>query len=183
MILWHLGATVLIVRYVFRDPDMDLRWVLVGSILPDLIDKPIGSVFFHDTFGTHRLFAHSIVFPITAFALVLLVTRRGTNRRRGFIGLVIGVFVHLLLDAAWATPEAFWWPFFGWEFPTVFESDFLSLLQRMLSDPIVWVGEAIGAAYLAMLWRRYLSTDGQLRRFWREDGRIDLPAQNQSSVE
>ncbi len=183
MILWHLGATVLIVRYVFRDPDMDLRWVLVGSILPDLLDKPIGSVFFHDTFGTHRLFAHSIVFPITAFAMVLLVTRRGTNRRRGSIGLVIGVFVHLLLDAAWATPEAFWWPFFGWEFPTVFESDLLSLLQRMLSDPVVWVGEAIGAAYLAVLWRRYLSAEGQLRRFWREDGRIDLPAQDQSSVE
>jgi len=179
VILWHLGATVLIVRYVFRDPAMDLRWVLVGSILPDLIDKPIGSVFFHDTFGTHRLFAHSIVFPITAFALVLLVTRRDTERRRGSIGLVIGVFVHLLLDAAWATPEAFWWPFFGWEFPTVFESDLLSLLQRMLSDPVVWVGEAIGAAYLVMLWRRYLSADGQLRRFWREDGRIDLPAENQ----
>ena len=26
-------ATVLMVRYVFRDPDMDLRWVLVGSLL------------------------------------------------------------------------------------------------------------------------------------------------------
>jgi membrane-bound metal-dependent hydrolase YbcI (DUF457 family) len=150
----------------------------MGSILPDLIDKPIGSVFFHGTFGTHRLFAHSIVFPIMAFAVALLVTRRGTSRRQGFIGLVIGVFVHLLLDAAWATPEAFWWPFFGWEFPTVFESDLLPLLRRMLSDPIVWLGEAAGAAYLAMLWRRYLPAGGQLRRFWKEDGRIAFPAEN-----
>ena len=175
MILWHLGATVLIVRYVFRDPDMDLRWVLAGSILPDLIDKPIASVFFHDTFGTHRIFAHSIVFPMVAFAVVLIVTKRGTDLRRGLIGAVIGVFIHLLLDAAWATPEAFWWPFFGLEFPRVLDSDLISLLGRMLSDPIVWAGEAIGAAYLVLLWRRYLGAEGALRQFFRVDGRIGLP--------
>lgn len=175
MILWHLGATVLIVRYVFRDPDMDLRWVMAGSILPDVIDKPIGSVFFQSTFGTHRVFAHSIMFSILAFAVVLIATRRGTNWRRGFIGLVIGMFIHLLLDAAWATPEAFWWPFFGWQFPKVLDSDLLSLVGRMVSDPLVWAGEVVGAAYLVWLWRRYLAADGAVRRFVRRDGRIALP--------
>jgi membrane-bound metal-dependent hydrolase YbcI (DUF457 family) len=175
VILWHFGATVLIVRYVFRDPDMDLRWVLAGSILPDLIDKPIASVFFHDTFGTHRIFAHSIVFPMLAFAVVLVATKRGTNLRRGLIGAVIGVFIHLLLDAAWATPEAFWWPFFGLEFPRVLDSDLMSLLGRMLSDPLVWAGEAAGAAYLVLLWSRYLRAEGALRQFFRANGRIGLP--------
>ncbi len=175
MILWHLGATVLIVRYVFRDPDMDLRWVLAGSILPDVIDKPIGSLLFHDTFGTHRLFAHSIVFPMAAFGIALIATKRGTGLRRGLIGLTIGLFVHLLLDAAWATPEAFWWPFFGWEFPKVLDSDLFSLLGRMLSEPLVWAGEAAGAAYIVFLWRRYLAEAGAMRRFVRLDGRVDLP--------
>ncbi len=176
MILWHLGATALIVRYVFRDPDMDLRYVLAGSVLPDVIDKPIGTLLFHDTFGTHRLFAHSVVFPMIVFGVALIVTKRGTGLRRGFIGLVIGAFVHLLLDATWATPEAFWWPFFGWEFPKVFESDFLSLLGRMVSDPLVWAGEAAGTAYLIFLWRRYLSAAGAVRHFAKADGRVDLPA-------
>lgn len=176
MILWHLGATVLIVRYVFRDPEMDLRWVLAGSILPDVIDKPIGSVFFHDIFGTHRLFAHSIIFPMVGFAVVLIATRRGSGLRLGFLGLMIGVFVHLLLDAAWATPEAFWWPLFGWEFPKVLDADLLSLLGRMVSEPLVWVGEAAGAAYLIFLWRRYLTAKGHLRAFATVDGRIDFPA-------
>ncbi len=40
MIFWHLGITVLIARYVFRDPNMDLRWLMLGSLLPDVIDKP-----------------------------------------------------------------------------------------------------------------------------------------------
>ena len=175
MILWHVGATVLMVRYVFRDPNMDLRWVMVGSLLPDLIDKPIGSIFFHDTFGTHRLLAHAVVFPIVGLAVVLVATRRGSAIRRGLIGLVIGVFVHLLLDAAWASPEAFWWPFFGAEFPPIVDSDFASLLARMVSDPLVWAGEAVGLAYLALLWRRHLGAPGALGRFFKVDGRVDLP--------
>lgn len=175
MILWHLGATVLMVRYVFRDPAMDLRWVMVGSLLPDLIDKPIGSIAFHSTFGTHRLFAHSVLFPIVGLAVVLIVTRRGTSLRRGLIGVVIGVFVHLLLDAAWASPEAFWWPLFGWEFPPVHESNFVKLLGRMVTEPLVWVGEAAGLGYLVYLWRRHLRGEGELRRFLMVDGAIPLP--------
>jgi hypothetical protein len=174
MILWHVGATVLMVRYVFRDPDMDLRWVMAGSLLPDLIDKPIGSVFFHETFGTHRLFAHSVLFPMVALAVVLITTGRGSAIRKGLIGAVIGVFVHLLLDAAWAAPEAFWWPLFGTEFPRVFDSDIGSLLARMLSDPLVWAGEALGLVYLVFLWRRHLAAPGAVGRFVTEDGRIDF---------
>jgi len=175
VILWHLGATALIVRYVFRDPDMDLRWVLAGSILPDVIDKPIGSVFFNSTFETHRLFAHSVVFAMVALAVVLIVTKRGTVWRRGLIGLVVGAFVHLLLDAVWTTPKAFWWPLFGWDFPRILDSELLPLLGRMVSNPLVWAGEAVGAAYLIFLWRRYLSAEGELRRFFTIDGRVGLP--------
>jgi membrane-bound metal-dependent hydrolase YbcI (DUF457 family) len=172
MILWHLGATLLAVRYVYRDPAMDLRWVLVGSLLPDLIDKPIGSVFFHDTFGTHRLAAHAIVLPILAFFAVLAFTRRGRTRK-ALVGLVIGWLFHLVLDAAWAVPEAFWWPFFGWSFPPQPDSAIGPLLARMLSDPLVWAGEAAGAAYLVYLWRRYLSEPGSLRGFF-STGRIPM---------
>jgi len=165
---------VLIVRYVFRDPAMDLRWVIAGSLLPDVIDKPIGSILFHDTFGTHRLFTHSVLVPMLALGVVLLTTDRGSGIRKGLIGAIIGVFLHLLLDAAWASPEAFWWPLFGWEFPRVLDSDFLSLLGRMVSDPLVWIGEALGAGYLVFLWRRYLADEGELRRFVMTDGRVAL---------
>lgn len=174
MIFWHLGATTLMVRYVFRDPDMDLRWVLAGSLLPDVIDKPIGSIFFHDTFGTHRLFAHSVLFPMVALAVVLIATTRASAIRKGLIGAVIGVFVHLLLDAAWASPEAFWWPLFGTEFPRVLDSDLVSLLGRMLSDPLVWAGEVIGLGYLVFLWRRYLAEPGALQRFIGADGAVPM---------
>jgi membrane-bound metal-dependent hydrolase YbcI (DUF457 family) len=173
VIFWHLGITLLIVRYVFRDPNMDLRWVLVGSLLPDVIDKPIGSIFFHDTFGTHRLFAHALVFPVALLAVVMVVTRRGTASRRGAIAVVIGCFVHLLLDGVWISPETFLWPFFGLEFPRVAGSEFGSLVRNMLASPMVWLGEALGVAYLAYLWRRHLGASGDVKRF-AGDGRLAL---------
>jgi membrane-bound metal-dependent hydrolase YbcI (DUF457 family) len=173
MILWHLGITVLIVRYVFRDPDMDLRWVLFGSILPDLIDKPIGSLLFNDTFHTHRLFAHSVLFPIVGLLIAIVVTDRGSALRKGLIGLVIGCLIHLVLDAAWADPEAFWWPLFGFDFPHVAGSGFGELLRSMITNPWVWLGEAAGGAYLVYLWRTHL-TSGGIARFVR-DGRIPMP--------
>ncbi len=173
MILWHLGLTLLIVRYVFRDPKMDLRWVLFGSVLPDLIDKPIGSLLFHDVFGTHRLFAHAVVFPVVLLAIVMLATRRGTTGRKAAIAVVIGCFVHLLLDGVWTNPEAFLWPLFGIEFPEVAGSAFFTLIGNMMRSPFMWAGEAVGLAYLVFLWRRYLDEPGDLRRF-AGDGRIAM---------
>ncbi len=175
MIFWHLGVTALLVRYVFRDPRMDLRWVLVGSILPDLIDKPIGSVLFHDQLGSDRLAAHAVVFPVAAMFVVLAATSRGSALRKGLIGLVIGSLFHLVLDAAWADPEAFWWPFFGLDFPPRTDSAIGPLLERMITDPLVWAGEAVGLAYLVYLWRTHLAEPGAVRRFL-GDGRIPMPA-------
>ncbi|MDX1691670.1 MAG: metal-dependent hydrolase [Acidimicrobiia bacterium] len=174
MILWHLGMTVLAVRYVFRDPAMDLRWVLVGSLLPDLVDKPIGAILFHDTFGTDRLVGHSVVFPVVMLFVVLGATRRGSGLRRGLIGLVIGSLLHLVLDAAWADPEAFWWPFFGFDFPMRPDSAFPELVRRMVTDPWVWAGEAVGLAYLVGLWRTQLAGSWGLRGFLRT-GRVPMP--------
>lgn len=174
MIFWHLGMTVLIVRYVYRDPGMDLRWVLAGSILPDVIDKPIGSILFHDTFQTHRLFSHSVLFPIVGLLVVVLVTSRGSSLRKSLIALVIGALIHLVLDAAWADVEAFWWPLFGLDFPHVANSAFPQLVESMVRNPWVWAGEVVGIAYLVGLWRSHLREDGAVERFVR-NGQIAMP--------
>ncbi|HSG79718.1 MAG TPA: metal-dependent hydrolase [Acidimicrobiia bacterium] len=179
MVLWHLGVTTLLVRYVFRDPRMDLRWVLVGSLLPDLVDKPIGSVLFNEQLGSDRLVAHAVVFPVVAMFVVLVATPRGSALRKGLIGVVIGALFHLVLDGAWADPEAFWWPFFGLGFPLRPDSAIGPLLGRMVADPLVWVGEAVGLAYLVVLWRTHLSEPGSVRGFLR-DGRIPMPAAGSS---
>jgi len=173
MFLWHLGMTTLIARYVFRDPAMDLRWLALGSLIPDIIDKPIGSILWNDVFHAHRLFGHALIAPVTALLLVMVVTRRQSTARRAGIVVVLGWFVHLVLDGVWASPEGFLWPLFGLEFPHIAGSDFWTLVGDMVSSPLVWAGEAIGAAYLVYLWRSRLAGRGALRGFLR-DGRIAL---------
>ena len=173
MILWHLGMTTLIARYVFRDPNMDLRWLALGSLLPDIIDKPIGSILWHDVFGSHRLFAHAILLPVVALMAVMAVTHRTSTARRAGIVVVLGWFIHLVLDGVWASPEGFLWPFFGLEFPTLAGSDFGTLVGDMLSNPLVWLGEAVGAGYLVYLWRTRLTAPGAIGQFAR-DGRVAM---------
>ncbi len=61
MPLGHLGIPLLMV-FTRRDPDIDVRLLMLGSILPDLIDKPLGHLIFPEDNG--RIFAHSLLFVI-----------------------------------------------------------------------------------------------------------------------
>ncbi len=176
MILWHLGATVAIARYVFRDPNMDLRFLMVGAVLPDLIDKPIGSLIFNEQLQNGRVYAHALLFPVVVLVVVMLFTDRGTPERKAWLGLPIGAILHLFLDGQWAEPDGFWWPFLGWTFPEVEHSQLWALIGDRLSDPLTLIGEAAGLAYLIWLGRVTGQGDPVRRaRFW-ADGTLPLPA-------
>ena len=134
-------------RWIFRDPKVDVRFLLLGAILPDLIDMPIGTMFFEDRFATGELWFHSLLLPTIYMAGVLLFTRRG-RRRRAYMAVGVGWLFHLLLDGMWAVPEVFFWPFFGWEIP-MGELPYWPLAwERALSDPWRWVKEIVGLGYL-----------------------------------
>src|SRR5206468_6608144 len=67
---------------------IDYRFVLLGAILPDLIDKPLAYVTGLDS----RLWAHTFLFLFAILALSFVPALRGL-RLVGF-----GVATHLLLD-------------------------------------------------------------------------------------
>ena len=146
MLFWHLGATLWLFRWIFRDPKVDIRFLLLGAILPDLIDLPLAV-----RYGTGELWFHSLLGAAVYMSLVLVATRRG-RRRRAWMALGVGWLFHLLLDGMWTDPEVFLWPFFGWEM-AIGESPFWALAwERALADPWRWVKEVAGLAYLAWLW-------------------------------
>lgn len=63
---------------------IDYRLVLLGSLLPDIIDKPLGRLILKDMLGNRRIYAHTLVF------LLLLV---GTGIFFWTVGLfTAGVF-------------------------------------------------------------------------------------------
>ena len=154
MIFWHVGGTIAIFRYVFRDPKVDLRFLAVGALLPDLIDKPLGTMLFPALFNSSsQVVGHTLLFSMILMSVVLLATRRGRVRRR-WMALAIGSLIHLLLDAMWTVQETFLWPAFGWEFPPGIPEYWSGLFERLFSNPWRVLQEVVGLAYLIYLYRK-----------------------------
>jgi hypothetical protein len=150
MLFWHLGGSLWLFRWIFRDPKVDVRFLLFGAILPDLIDLPVGTLLLADRYSTGELWFHSLIIPTLYIAIVLLATRRG-RRRRAWMALGVGWLFHLLLDGMWVSQEVFLWPFFG-DIPPG-EAPFWPLAwERAMNDPWRWIEEAVGLAYLVWLW-------------------------------
>jgi hypothetical protein len=173
MIFWHVGGAVFLARWVFRDPAMDLRVLVLGAVLPDLIDKPIGSVIFTSYFDTGRIYAHTLLFAAAVLTAVMLATRRGSAARKRWMALPIGVLLHLLLDMP-IDAATLWWPALGLEFPSFAEGALVDLIAYLLKSPWVVLQEVMGAAYLIYLWRRARLQDPEPRRQLLETG--TLPA-------
>ena len=158
MFFWFTGLTFFAVLIVFSSPALDYRMVMFGAVLP-VIEGPLR--------GPWVL--HTLIAPVTVLALVMLLTQNKRLVRRRWLGLPIGLFMHLVLDGSWANAEVFWWPFLG--FSDVLGGSMVPEFQR--SIPVLIVMELIGFAALTFLVRRldllgegkelFLST-GQLLR-------------------
>lgn len=173
MLLWHVGATVAFIRYAFRDPNMDLRFLAVGAVVPDLIDLPIGIVVW-DTLATPRLGAHSLLFGSLVMVAVLIGTRRG-HRRRQWMLLAVGILMHVLLDALWRQPETLWWPFLGSTFATSGFDTYGAYVRDLMTSPTMWAGELVGLAYLVWLSRRSGLANPEARARLLSSGVVSAP--------
>ncbi|HCJ79622.1 MAG TPA: metal-dependent hydrolase, partial [Desulfotomaculum sp.] len=76
----HTGTTLgllwLLNKIIFKEKQLDYRLAFLGSILPDIIDKPLGLILLRYNLGDGRAFAHTLIFPILLFIIGLYITRR-----------------------------------------------------------------------------------------------------------
>jgi hypothetical protein len=154
--LWFAGTAVLTVWLVFRDPSFDYRLVIVGALLPDLVDAAFGG----------SALAHSVLGSVVLLGVVMVVTIGHRSLRRHLIALPIGTFLHLVFDGAFTRTQAFWWPLAGG-----------SLAEQPL--PVVSRGawnvllELIGLGILIWVWQRFGLGDTARRRRFVRTGRLD----------
>lgn len=167
MLFWHLGLTCAIIFFTLGRRRIDYRVVLLGAVLPDLIDKPIGRIFFEDTFENSRLFGHTL-FVWVAVLLLIQLTLRGATARRWFI-LPIAAMIHLVLDGMWNDPVTLFWPLFGTEFPKHPAGNYwLDVLLRPFEHPWIAAQELLGLVLLLYLGIAYgLHKRDELRSFLR----------------
>jgi inner membrane protein len=141
----------------------DLRVLLIGSLLPDIIDKPIGLLLLPGVFGTGRLYCHSLLFPaaLALSGIALYRTRASTH----LLVLSYGAAMHLALDSMWHTPAILFWPFAGPLPRGTGTGDWVArILTTLLTDPAAYLPEIAGAILIVpLLWTVFHGVG--LRRF------------------
>ncbi|HLU53376.1 MAG TPA: metal-dependent hydrolase [Acidimicrobiia bacterium] len=169
MLFWRLGAVTFLFRWIFRDPIVDMRFLAVGVVLPDLIDLVAATLVGADD---ARLWGHSLLVPSTLAITILLATRRG-RRRRAWMALVVAWMLHLVVDQMWFHEHILFWPVFGWDIVVPSSDDFWAAAWgRALSDPWRWVLEFVGVAYLAWLYVTSGLRDAKARERLMSTGRL-----------
>jgi len=152
MLFWFVGTALVAVWLVFHDPRFDYRCLVAGALLPDLVDGPLG--------GARVM--HSVAGSVGLLMVVMFSTVGKRLRRKRWLALPIGTFLHLVFDGAFNNTKVFWWPFSG----LGFHNAPLPSLDR--SPGLVVVMELAG---LAMCWwamRQFGLHDAEARRrLWR----------------
>lgn len=128
---------------------LDIRLLLIGSMLPDILDKPLGLLFLRDTLSSGRIYAHTLLFfvLITIAGLLLYRLRHST----WMLVLAAGTLAHLILDQMWTTPKTLFWPFLGMEFDRIVVAEWMkNILETLRTHPEVYIPEAIG--FIILVW-------------------------------
>lgn len=146
--LAHLGIGSAVTRLL--PVNYRFRWVLLGTLLPDLIDKPVFfllSRYFHEAGweAGKRGFAHTLVF------LTLLAGISVMRKSQAFQAVTAGTATHLALDViskctegsstAVGSLRVLFWPLAGWSFPT---------LSHGMHGIEIWMFEAAGLGLLVL---------------------------------
>ena len=155
MFFWFIALGFVSVVLVFQSPALDYRMVVLGSVLPLIGILP----------GVPPLL-HTLLAPVVVMTVVMLATRNRRLVRRRWLGIPIGMFMHLVLDGAWSVTELFWWPAFGLELPDV-------ALPTLGRGSVGIAMEVAGVVVLVWAWRRFGLEDPERRAVFFSDGRLD----------
>lgn len=169
----HLGITTGVVKICEKtkiiktselyNGQVDYRFVLAGSILPDIVDKPIGAFLFRNYFHNSRIFAHSLLFSLIIMLIGIIINYRNKNLNVFILGF--SSLIHLVLDSMWFYPGILLWPYFGLKFPQRPEGHWLaSDIINLMTKPSVYLPELIGAAIIIYLFSRLIAKN-ELRLF------------------
>lgn len=92
------------------------KWAILftglGSIICDLLDKPLGHIFLSGSINDGRIYSHTLLFFFILLVIGLILWR--INKKRiFFLCLSAGIILHQLGDEMWEIPKNWFWPFFG----------------------------------------------------------------------
>ena len=125
LVFGHVGLTIsAFSAYSWADrkwradrslPPFDYRAVIVGAMLPDIVDKPLGLWIAPDLVDRSlRSIAHGFLFGLLVLGIGAIFLAAKRRPRAMLLGIASSG--HLVLDRMWSNPAILLWPFLGWDF-------------------------------------------------------------------
>lgn len=143
-----------------RIGSIDYRIVLLGSLLPDIIDKPLWLLAVGYIAPSGRGYTHTLLFNLALFICGLILFR---YRKSWLLIISLCSFMHLIFDQIWNSPVVLLWPLLG-PLPVKETVGWLfNIIQALFSYPSVYIPEIIGLvivllfAYRLMIRRSFIS--------------------------
>lgn len=161
----HIGITLGIFYFLSHLSSKNNFWaavpyIVVGSLLPDIIDKPLGRIIFAEEIGSGRIFSHTLLFVTLLCLAGYYLYRQGQHN---LLVIAAASFCHLLEDSMWNSPVVLFWPFLGWEFPRdEISGSFIEYLMLIFSRSYtvafteVFISEMIGLLIIILLTGKYI---------------------------
>ena len=109
MIIWTSSISIFLFRYIFKDYAADLRFIIIGSLYPLILDS---SSYNFGISNKTQFLGHSLLFNVSLFFLIMIITKRGSKIRSNALLFSIGAFLYLVLSFTWTNQSIFLYPFF-----------------------------------------------------------------------
>ena len=127
---------------------IDYRIVLLGSLLPDIMDKPSWLFASSSIFPSGRDYGHTFLFNLLLFICGLILFK---YKKPWLLIISLSSIIHLILDQMWDYPVTLWWPLLR-SFQRVETTGWLpDIMQSLSTDPGTYIPEIIGLIIILVL--------------------------------
>jgi len=103
---WTSFISIFLFRYIFKDYKADMRYLLLGTLFPRILDLILNIT------DNYQFIGHSLFFSIILFFLIMISTNRNTIFRKNSLLACIGIFFYLFLSFTWLNQSIFLFPLF-----------------------------------------------------------------------
>ena len=132
----------------FRDKNI-IVFCALGSVLPDLVDKPLGHIILNSALDNGKIYFHSLIILIFLFVTAIFVWKY--YRSLSFVFVSLGVLSHQLVDIMWIRPKNWFYPFLG-PYQNEVHPDYLrQVIIREISSSSEWIFFAAIVVIISLL--------------------------------
>jgi membrane-bound metal-dependent hydrolase YbcI (DUF457 family) len=139
LFLAHLviGLIIGFILYELFHARTIIIFCVIGSVLPDIVDKLLGHTIFNASLDNGRIFFHSLGIALLFIIIGLFVWKY--YRSFSFLAVGVGVFIHQVTDMMWLQVVTWYYPLLG-PYPAEFSPDYFErAILAELTSVTEWI--------------------------------------------